>query len=70
MPSLAAHIGCDTVETLQSTAMSTAKGRTGCRAFERGDFLLRHCFKHMIWAAAATWHVSMTKQMHIGPASF
>lgn len=37
MPSLAAQVGYDTVETLQSSAASTVEGPTGCRAVERGE---------------------------------
>lgn len=37
MPSLAAHVGYNTVETLQSAATSTVKAYTVCVAVERGD---------------------------------
>ncbi len=37
MPSLAAHVGYDTVETLQSAVTSTVKAYTGCSAVERGE---------------------------------
>ncbi len=37
MPSLAAHVGYDTVETLQSTATSTGKAYKVCGAVKTGD---------------------------------
>ena len=69
MPSLAAHVGYDTVETLQSTATSTVKAHKVCVAVERGDLCSTAVLSTCGWAAAATWHVSMTKQMQVGPAN-
>ena len=66
MPSLATHVGYDTVETLQSTATS-GKAYKVFVAVKRGDLC---CTAVYMIQAIATWHVSMTEQMQIGPAKF